>query len=659
VISFRDTMTLAGAKLHSKRIMLGISVVVSGLLFGILFGASLLVTGISKSAHAYTRTALDGQYLVKSTPVIPPGVLGADSYNLGKETIAELTSLQTDFIARQKALAKKLGVGFDEKAVAPILAPDPYADASLPAEKRVRINFESPIYQEYLEKLQIDYAKVAKNKLSDLEAAAAPYGAKGFHQNQQAALSFTNALYLPKGKEDPSKFGPSAHPQNSDLSEYGYLTTSVRNSTYSLVDDSLIKRFILPANDTRQSNTAAIPVVITTTEAVALFGPQMGVSEKPTGAAQQIAWMKNLQQKINGLTYTVCYRNDTEIQQLTKIARDASEVEEHKNDKEYAKPTLAYSLPAGTCGGITTKQDTRTAAEKKAEQDQIALDKALGTYEAPRHQLLTFTVVGVMPVSPQSNAMTSLPGFVSSLLGAQYGAGAMIPKQMFDGLPENTRRENALLTEGKQFIRNEMRDAGIGETIVAFPSVAQARSFIQQQGCPPIETSCKRSFTLEPYGSNYLLVDDIDATAAKALRTALPIALAIAGIIIWATMARVIIDSRRETAVFRAIGAKRRDIMAIYLLYSVIVALRIAGFSLVLGAGIAALIQALYGGQMTNYAKVAYGVFDKGQTFNVIGINVAQLALLVVCIFGISLVAVLPPLVRNIRRSPISDMRDE
>lgn len=662
MISFRDASTLARAKLRSKRIMLTITVVVSGLLFGVLYGAAIIVTGISESAQKYTRTALDGKYLVKSIPNIPLGVLGPDVSNgLSKEKIAELNAFQADYIARQKAQAKKLSIAFDDKSIAPLLIPDPFADPSLPAERKVRYNTDSPIFQEYLGKLQADYAKVATNKLSDLKAAATPYGASAFSQNQNATVNFTNMVYLPDGKEDPTKFGPNARPQNSDLSTYGYLISSVRNSFYSIVDESLIKRFVLPPNDKRQANTSAIPVVITTDEAMALFGKQYGIEAKPAAASGQLAWMKDLQSKVNGTTYTACYRNAGEVDKLTKIAQAATEAADHKNDPNYVTPALTYNLPTEPCGAITVKQDKRSAVEKKTEADSIALQKALGTYQAPQHQLLTFMVVGVMPVSPQDSALSSLPGFMNSLLGAQYGAGAMIPQQLYHALPASARHEDILIQgDGQSFsLGKELTAAGIGETIITFPTVKAARNFITHEGCTPLESSCKQPFILEAYGSNYLLLDDIDTLAAKGLRLALPLALVIAGVIIWATMARVIIDSRRETAVFRAIGAKRRDIMAIYLLYCAIVAMRIVMFSAALGLGAALVVQALYSSQVTDYAKVAYGVFDKGQTFSFIGLNPIHALLLAACITSLSIVAVLPPLIRNVRRNPINDMRDE
>ncbi len=658
MISFRDTITLARAKLRSKRIMLAITVVVSGLLFGILCGAGIVATGISKSAHDYTRTALNNQYLVKSDPVLPSNLFGGELNEPSEAVIAQLTALQASYLANQAAIAKRLGVMFDSTSVAPILLPDPYAPTSLPANQRVRINPDSPVYRQYLDQLQTSYIKVARNKILDLKAAAKQDSATNLYQNQSASVDFSNLVYMPGAVEDSKKF-TNPQPQNSDPTQYGYLTSSVRNSNYTLTDSSLIQRFILPMNPKRQANTAAIPVVITVPEAVALFGKQYGIGPQPLAPSQQITWMKDLQQKLNGTTYTACYRNDTEIAELNDISQAASDAQANKNNPSYTPPPLTYNLPTGSCGAITIKKDTRSAVEKQAAQAQIVLAQAQGTYQAPQHQLFTFVIVGVMPVSPDSSTYASLQGFMSSLLGAQYGAGAIVPGQMFNQLPAADQHKDILFNADQAGTGGILTKAGIGEEIVAFPSVQAARSFINGQGCPPTSTSCPKPFLLSPYGSNYLLADDIDMTVAKGLGIALPIAIIVAGIIIWATMARVIIDSRRETAVFRAIGAKRRDIMAVYLLYSLVVALRIVAFSLVLGAVIAFSIQALYSSQMTDHAKVTYGVFGQGQIFSFIGVNLALEGWLAISIVGISLLAVLPPLIRNVRRSPISDMRDE
>jgi ABC-type antimicrobial peptide transport system permease subunit len=289
--------------------------------------------------------------------------------------------------------------------------------------------------------------------------------------------------------------------------------------------------------------------------------------------------------------------------------------------------------------------------------------KANGTYKDITNQLLTFQIVGVMAVtSNSSNTYSDIHSFVNSLLSVNYLNGAFIPNQLYDKLPAAAQYKNILQNhsiEGLGYSRS-ITDAGIGETIVAFPSIQQAQDFINKDTCyNGTSDSCKKPWTSQMYGSNYLLIGDFGKFATSAMKIALPAALILAGIIIWIAMARVITDSRRETAVFRALGAKRIDIMRIYIVYSAIVAVLIIVFALVMGAVGVTIIQILYGSQATNYAKVAYGVFDQLQPFSFIGININLILVVIIAIILVSLIAVLPPLVRNVRRNPIRDMRDE
>jgi len=662
MIGFIDAVTLSRAKIRSKRVMLLITVMVSSLLFGVLYGAIIISSGVSKSASEYTQSVQNGKYLIKSTPNLPSSIFGSTTNEISKDIINELNSMQANYIANQKILAKQLNITFDENSIQNILIPNPYASKNLPQDMQVMVNRSSPIYKEYLQKLQSNYVTTAKNKLSDLKLAAALYGATGYHTNESASASFTNLTFMKNGKEDLSNVGQYKDPVNSDLSTYGYLVSSVQNSMYSFMNDSLVNRFILPSNSKRESNTTSIPVIVTAKEAVDVFGKQLDIPPVPSDkdTSGQIAWMKNLQKKINGLTYTACYRNDTEIAQIAQIVQTDQDIAINKNKESYTAPSLQYNLPTSPCGGITIKHDTRTVTEKDIVQREEKTSKALGTYLSPLRRMFTFQIVGIMPVSPQENSMKSLPEFVSGLLGAQYGSGAIIPKQMYEQLPDDVSRSDILLNKKPPSYNYSALDkAGIGEVIVEFNSLESARSFLKNQGCSVGDNQCKKPFVLESFGSNYLLVDDLNNTVSMGLKIAFPIAFAIAGIIMGVTMARVIIDSRRETAIFRAIGAKRVDIVTIYLVYSINIAFRIAILGLSMGLLIAWLVQSLYSNQVTNYAKVAYGVFDKNQVFSFIDFQIAPLLLLAACIIAVSLIAISPSLIRNVRRNPIKDMRDE
>jgi len=656
MIKIMDAYKLSRTKLRTKRLMLAISVLVSGLLFGLVFAGSLVTVGAYDSITGFSRIVSNGKYLVKSEPAVPSSVYGFAERNPSQSTVDILTSLQNEYVAKQKTNAKRLGVTFDETNFQKILIPDPYAIKTVTGSQPYIINIKSPVFPLYVNKLQTDYVKSATTKLSDLRLLAEKYGAIGYHDNINAGTYYRTLTYLKDGKEDLSKVGDNAQSATGDQSTFGVLISSVRNSMYTFVDNSLVKRFLLSAKD-RKTDPSAVPVIISTDEAVEMFGAKLGIAKMPSQPADQISWMKDLQIKINGQTYAACYRNDAEINLLNQATQTAAEIASNKNNRDYAKPDLIYALPTETCGAVTLAQDKRSDVVKKAEQQANNIAKEDGTYEAPRVRLLKFQVVGIMLITPDISNVHTLSDFTASLLSAQYGVGAIIPKQTYEQIDEASRPDDVLMGYSPKYSKDPMIIAGISDHIVEFPNIAQAKAFMNQ-GCI-FAYSCNKSFALTTYGSNYLLVYDLQKLAEQIISIALAAALSIAGIIIFVMMIRVIIDSRRETAVFRALGAKRRDIVAIYLLYSLNVALFILLFSLGLGLAVAVVIQLTYGSLLTDYAKVAYGAYSQSLRFSFIGFDWGVIAGLSLCIVLLVVLAIIPPLVRNVRRNPISDMREE
>lgn len=659
MIGFVDAFTLARTKLRAKRILLVITVIVSGLLFGVLSTALFVSTGITRSTDAFFTNALNHRYLVEAQPNIPNDILGygSDAYaEPSKETVKQLTAMQNAYIAKQKVVYDKYKLPFDKTTVTPILQADPFGSKDGAGNPIKVINRDSPVYQEYLLQKKQDYIKTAKNTVDDLKKIAGPAGATDYYHNSMVSLQ-GRSTYLKDGKET---FDRKTN-DTSSTSYIDYLTTNVKDTTYTFTDQTLIKRFIYPENDIRKRTNDAIPVVLTTQEIAKMFSKELSINKRPNDAAGQVVWTKDLQQKANGYVYSVCYRSSSETALIQKTLQMNTEIADKRNDKNYTPPSLQYNLPTTPCGELTVKKDTRTAAEKKAAETQEAVEKDLGTYQPLEHRLMKFQIVGSFTLADIGSQPQNATAYISLLLGPQYNNGSFIPQQLYDKLPANVQNKDVLFQDAESAIGDIkiFEKAGIQNTILSFPSLTAARNFIKNSGCEMYASDCKKPFMLATYGSSYLAVDDMSKFIQGIAPIALAIAMAIATIVIWVTMARVIIDSRRETAVFRALGAKRRDIASIYLLYSMLVALLIAIFMLVAGFIAASVVESLFGAQATDLAKVAYGVFDELEPFHFIGIDIVALMALTSCIFGISLVAVLPPLWRNVRRSPIRDMRDE
>ena len=662
MIGLLDTFTLARTKLRTKRILLIVTIVISGLLFGVLIGGLIIITGATQSATKFFETTQNGRYLVSVQPYVPGSVHQSLSNfdQPSKEKTAELLALEKDYIAKQKTLFQQQKLPFDPTTVPPILTANPFGARDENGVIFKTINQESPAYPEYVKRKLQEYIKTAPNTTQKITERSKRYGATATYSASILSTTSGALTFLADGKEHLDKKASS----NNNAMYDDPRATNVKQATYVRTDKAVIDRFIFPPNAARTARPDAIPVVLNTTEIASLFGKQLGIAQKPTDTTKQAGWYKDLYQKSNGLTYTYCYRSQGERDLIQKTMQTNTDMVEKKNDPTYQPPALQYTLPTETCGPLTVKKDSRSAEQKTIEAKQETIQKQLGTYKPLEHKLLTFQIVGAFNLTDIT--MQEGPvAYVSLLLGSTYQQGAFIPQQLYDALPDDALRDAILLggTPPSDDIDGQLAKDGIKPIIISFPSIDAARAFIKQESCDFASgdvRSCKKGVFLSAYGTNYLAVEEFGDFIRTYLPYILGVIMAIATIIIWVTMARVIIDSRRETAVFRALGAKRRDIASVYLTYSLMVAGLIAVFAFILGLGLAFLADRYISAPATAFAQVAYGTFDAtAPSFHVIGFNIPLLALLAGAIILISLIAVTPPLIRNVRRSPIRDMRDE
>ena len=626
---------LARTKLHSKCGMLFASTIVASLLFAALIAIIIVFTGAEKSAEMFIKKVGNDRYLVKASPNIPNKALGITN-NLSLEEIRELKAFEKKYYQNLQDKYKSLGLAYDKSTEAPALLPASWMPDSLPEEQRVTVNFSSPVISDFNDQQFEKYAKTANNKLTNLKEIGSKYDAAGYYiVDKISGLPQIPALRLIQN--DKEDFGNS-NPKADDMTTYGYYTNAIYNSNYTFTDQQLLRRYMLA---TDASHLNGIPVVVSAQEAVSLFGKKLNLEAEPADANQKSTWLKNIQEKLNGHTYQVCYRNSAEQTLLKKIQQDYIEAKANEANKNYQKPNLIYDYPKQACGDIAVKSDTRTAAEKKSDDSNEANQKKLGTYIEPKHKLLTFQIVGIKYAQPQTDYKKNASEYIKNLLASQDSSSALdIPIQLYDSLPEKLMRDE------------------FTPRVLEFSSVAKARAFLDNEACPELNDKCNKQFAANPYGSNYLILDEIGKLFNQIANVALPAVLGLAIIIIWFTVSRIIAENRKETAIYRAMGAKRRDIACIYIIYVAIVALRIAIVSLILGIAAAFAIANTYGKNLTGTAATAFGVIGSAPQFSIFSLESPMLIIVIGSIFIVSLISSIQPLLRNVRRNPVQDIRD-
>ena len=643
---------LARTKLHSKCGMLFASTIVASLLFAALIAIIIVFTGAEKSAEMFIKKVGNDRYLVKASPNIPNKALGITN-NLSLEEIRELKAFEKKYYQNLQDKYKSLGLAYDKSTEAPALLPASWMPDSLPEEQRVTVNFSSPVISDFNDQQFEKYAKTANNKLTNLKEIGSKYDAAGYYiVDKISGLPQIPALRLIQN--DKEDFGNS-NPKADDMTTYGYYTNAIYNSNYTFTDQQLLRRYMLA---TDASHLNGIPVVVSVQEAVSLFGKKLNLEAEPADTNQKSTWLKNVQEKLNGYTYQVCYRNSTEQTLIKKIQQDYIETKANEINKNYQKPSLIYDYPKQACGNITVKSDTRTTTEKKSDDSNEANQKKLGTYIAPKHKLLTFQIVGIKYAQPQTDYKKNASEYIKNLLASQDSSSALdIPIQLYDSLPEKLKFDDIQQQEASSTAVRLMRDE-FTPRVLEFSSVAKARAFLDNEACPELNDKCNKQFAANPYGSNYLILYEIGKLFNQIASVALPTVLGLAIIIIWFTVSRIIAENRKETAIYRAMGAKRRDIACIYIIYVLIVALRIVIASLILGIATAFAIANTYGKNLTDTAATAFGTVGSAPQFSVFSLESPIIIAVVSSIFIVSLISSIQPLLRNMRRNPVQDIRD-
>jgi ABC-type antimicrobial peptide transport system permease subunit len=143
------------------------------------------------------------------------------------------------------------------------------------------------------------------------------------------------------------------------------------------------------------------------------------------------------------------------------------------------------------------------------------------------------------------------------------------------------------------------------------------------------------------------------------LRILLLVIAGLCAIIMMGTVGKIIADSRKETSVFRAVGAKRLDIAQVYLLYAGTLAALAFLVSLVLGLAAALLVNAKFSGDLSVQAVLAFNSPDVNKVFHLIGFNALDLVGIFAFAVATGLISAFIPLLTNLRRNPIKDMREE
>ena len=629
-----DASKLALTKLRTRRIRLAVTIIVAGLLFGVVvFGLTVLRASMT-SIGRFSRDTMSTRYLLAySNHNKDQSEL---FYNTPQDAKDRILALHKQHIADKKAAAKALGVEYDEKSEEePIMKINQDDSGSL--------NRNSWAVKTFLRQYTDE-----KNPLKPerIDAAAKRFGSSVTYRIQNVGGRDGSLDVMIGGREDFQRNKEAVPEQlNEFVSAAGY---------QEILDESLLNYYFLPHRAHAASNE--IPVFISYNDAAVLLGKK----PLPTTAQpqQHIERIRELRNEAGNITIQVCYRNNASSH-LIQQALDQQRTAANKSKNEFdVKPSIEYALPAAdSCGGAIVKKDNRSASEKMADEKLQKFNQQFSTENiTPQQAKLTYRVVGLLPDTAYGDDLKSK---LAGALNANMPSRWIIPKQTFEAGAAKTYLPNILTTE-----RQELSGGLSDTTIYEFIDAEHARAFYHATMCnvqPKDKDLCVdgvSNFT-RPFGSNSLVIEELQQQLTPILWYSLLGVIGVAAFILMLTISRTVADSRKESAIFRALGATRLDIAQIYVMYTLLLAGLIALFAIVAGLIGAGVIDVLYSADFSTAARYIIMPHDLNTTFQLFTFDPLIIALAAVSIVAAALIGSILPLVRNTRRNPMKDMRDE
>ena len=639
MIRLSDTLILALAKLRTRRVRTAITVTTAGLLFGGMIATLSVVQGTIKSVEEFSQAGFGSRYIVSGMPMPANNGLMRD-----KQVQARAVQINDGIIADKVKQAKKIGAMYDAKS-----EPQPVTSYD---DQEPYLNMMHPAAKQAIEEFRDKYPSADEKEFRTL---ALQYDAKAFYSSANIAPRDGNLIQMKDGKEEFD----SRKQQELDNADSRSGRMPIGDSLV-LSPDQLTNPFMAPGHKTEFEKNI-IPVVLPYSIVQELL--KLEPLAKTVSASERVERLKYVREHAKDASIDVCYRNTASQEKIASIEVQRRVASQAKSDKNTPAPSLLYGYPAAdTCGDAVTTKDSRSTNEKQASEKQQQFERLFSKNVDPAQRKLKLQVVGVAPDAPGSGAESSSQPVAAAMdivtllaSSSLYGQWA-VPDGLFKKTANYDELRNLLQTRSLAGFAESMFQTYYAE----FDSADQARAFIKEQTCSFDSSECtKRSpFMLTSFGSNNIALEDAKHAITKGFQIVASIVAAIAVIVMSGTIGRVIADGRRETAVFRAIGAKRLDIASIYSVYTLLLALRVLIFATVLGLGVAYVVDILYQKEATVQAQLAFGV-DNNSVFHLFTPWSGEIVIVLGLIVITSLVAMLFPLLRNIRRNPINDMRDE
>lgn len=621
MLKFNDSITLARTKFRTRRVRLILSLLVISLVCGVICSAILAVEKSRKSLENISDFGLHGRYLADFRYFSSGNF---NHYDAPAELIVEAENLYKEDVAKKKAIAKKLNYEYVEtEAENPI-------EKSDDGEKTLKIftsEIAAKVWYNYLERQKKTPEFDHKNLLEE---------AKKYNPSKiidEGYSIFGSPDYIYEGRsfrsEDEKqtsdeiflreKFSQGMRVMNEDL------TRAFRFEDYKLEKDE-------------------VPIFVDYKTATNIL--KLQPLKNDATDQQRYQRIMEIRERIKDAKIQLCYRNETARTQL-------GEYQIAQKNKKMSKFEYAN---LGVCENVQITKDKRTAEEKlEAKKEENFLAETSQSPEPAITQLINLRVIGISDNGFDNGIFTGMSNFLSTLVNSSLGGYSIhIDGGLLDRNVQNsdikTIFENKIPEKYSAKISSMLGKGAILE----FSNIDELRKIIKEKGCN--ESGCG-DYMAAPFGTQIMMIDEFSKFFGDFLKYVLIGVVILTSIMIYVVVNRIMYDSRKETAVFRAIGYSQFDILQIYIsylmIYSVIVAILTSGVVFVVEILCRTIFEPNVNEFLTHFLAL-----DNKLNFEIMRFS-PVVFLIFVAIFVVGVFASSLPLIVNTRRSPLKNLRSE
>lgn len=337
-----------------------------------------------------------------------------------------------------------------------------------------------------------------------------------------------------------------------------------------------------------------------------------------------------------GKELTYCYRNFTAMQQLSAAL-------EHNKQAQSDKDPATKPIPIEPC------QPLDQALLKKAGLIQTTSSDAPkplfppAPTPPPVTRDIKVKIVGFVPTDetdPNANFLVSSFKAVNTW---PTSMPALIPAEVIAQEPS---------------LQNQS-DQQLPPALFVESATREDQKKLLATSCSAEDCMQPGSLFVAPFGSVRVAVEGTLDLIGQATKWVVIVIAFLAGLMVLLTISKIIADSRNEIAVFRALGARRRDIAQIYFTYGFM----LAGSALVVSIALAAvgawLFSRLFAPSVDLFLIEATGAFTLTTHTVLFGINWLWLGGISAVLLLASFMGIAIPVLLSNRKNLVNIMRDE